>query len=42
MNKLKISQIKNLSAGYYAAGIVAFSAFFGIVAVLAVLVNRNS
>ena len=32
MNKLKISQIKSLSAGYYAVGIAAFSALFGILA----------
>jgi hypothetical protein len=42
MNKLKISQIKNRSAGYYAVGIVVFSAFFGILAVIMELVNRNS
>jgi len=42
MNKLKISQIKSISAGYYAVGIGAFSAFFGILAVIMELVHRNS
>ena len=42
MNKLKISQIKSLSAGYYAVGIAAFSVFFGILAVIVELVHRNS
>jgi hypothetical protein len=42
MNKLKISKIKNLSAGYYAVGILVFSAVLGILAVIVELVQRNS
>jgi hypothetical protein len=42
MNHLKISKIRNMSAGYYAVGILVFSALFGILAVIVELVNRNS
>ena len=42
MNKLKISKIKNISAGYYAVGILVFSALFGVLAVIVELVQRNS
>ena len=42
MNKLKISKIRNMSAGYYAVGILVFSAVLGILAVIVELVNRNS
>ena len=42
MNKLKISQIRNMSAGYYAVGILVFSAVLGILAVIVELVQRNS
>jgi hypothetical protein len=42
MNKLKISKIRNLSAGYYAVGILVFSAVLGILAVIVELVQRNS
>ena len=42
MNKLKISKIRNMSAGYYAVGILVFSVVLGILAVIVELVNRNS
>lgn len=42
MNKLKISKIRNISAVYYALGIFVFSAFFGVLAVIVELVQRNS
>ena len=42
MNKLKISKIRNMSAGYYAVGILVFSAVLGILAVIVKLVQRNS
>jgi hypothetical protein len=42
MNKLKISKIRNMSAGYYAVGILVFSAVLGILAVIVELVQRNS
>jgi hypothetical protein len=42
MNKLKISKIRNISAGYYAVGILVFSAVLGILAVIVELVQRNS
>lgn len=42
MNKLKMSQIRNKSAVYYAVGIVVFSGFFIAVSVIAELVVRNS
>jgi hypothetical protein len=42
MNKLKISKIRNISAGYYAVGIIIFSAVLGVLLVIAELVNRNS
>jgi hypothetical protein len=42
MNKLKISKIRNISAGYYAVGILAFSAVLGVLAVIVELVHRNS
>lgn len=42
MNKLKISKIRNMSAGYYAAGILVFSSVLGVLAVIVELVNRNS
>lgn len=42
MNKLTVSQIRQRSAAYYAVGIAAFSAFFIVVAVIVVLVQRNS
>jgi len=42
MNKLKITKIRNLSAGYYAVGIVVFSAVLCVLAVIVELVKRNS
>jgi hypothetical protein len=42
MNKLKITKIRNMSAGYYAVGILVFSALFGVLAVIVELVKRNS
>lgn len=42
MNKLSVSQIRHQSAVYYAVGIAAFSAFFAVLAVIVVLVQRNS
>lgn len=42
MNKLKMSQIRQKSAVYYAVGIALFSGFFIVVAVIAELVSRNS
>lgn len=42
MNKLKMSQIRQKTGRYYAVGIAVFSAFFIVVAVIAVLVSRNS
>ncbi len=42
MNKLKISNIRNISAGYYAVGIFVFSIVLCVIAVLVELVNRNS
>jgi hypothetical protein len=42
MNKLNMTQIKQVSARYYAVGICVFSAAFGILAVIAELVKRNS
>jgi len=42
MNKLKISNIRNISARYYAVGILVFSAVLGVIAVIVELVNRNS
>lgn len=42
MNKLKISKIRNMSAGYYAVGILVFSAALGVLVVIVELVNRNS
>ena len=42
MNKLKISNIRNISAGYYAVGIFVFSTVLCVVAVVVELVNRNS
>jgi hypothetical protein len=42
MNKLKITKIRNLSAGYYALGIGIFSAVFFVLALIVELVQRNS
>jgi hypothetical protein len=42
MNKLKISNIRNISARYYAVGILVFSAVLCVIAVIVELVNRNS
>ena len=42
MNKLNMTQIKQVSARYYVVGICVFSAAFGILAVIAELVKRNS
>ena len=42
MNTLKISKIRNISAGYYAVGILVFSGLLGVLAVIVELVNRNS
>jgi hypothetical protein len=42
MNKLKISNIRNISARYYAVGILGFSAVLCVIAVIVELVNRNS
>ena len=42
MNNLKITKIRNMSAGYYAVGILVFSAVLGVLAVIVELVKRNS
>ncbi|WP_019427104.1 hypothetical protein [Limnohabitans sp. Rim28] len=42
MNKLQISKIRNISARYYAVGILVFSAVLCVIAVIVVLVHRNS